>query len=41
MVLRSDHISFKQNTLCLEKYELLEQLDTLKDKPSSVLRKDV
>lgn len=39
--IRSEHIGFKQNTLPFDNYEPFEQLNSLKDKPSSVLRRDV
>lgn len=37
---RTQHVSFQQNTFCLGKYQLLEQLNCLKDRPASVLRRD-
>lgn len=41
MVRGSEYISVEQNTLDFEKCELFEQLNSLKDKPSNVLRRDV
>lgn len=40
VIIRSEQLSVEQNTLCFAKDELLEQLNSSKDKPSSVLRRD-